>query len=56
MSLLDLFSDNASRQSAGPGQVFGVVTGFVADIKDPLNLGRVKLLFPWLAEDRFTIG
>ena len=35
-----------------PGQIFGVVTGIVADIKDPLNLGRVKLLFPWLAEEK----
>jgi uncharacterized protein involved in type VI secretion and phage assembly len=28
-----------------------VVTGIVRDIRDPKNLGRVKVDFPWLAED-----
>jgi len=28
--------------------VFGVVTGKVTDVKDPLGIGRVRVNFPWL--------
>lgn len=52
MSLLDLFSTDAHGQDAAQGRIYGVVTGIVADIKDPAGLGRVKLLFPWLAEEK----
>jgi uncharacterized protein involved in type VI secretion and phage assembly len=31
-------------------KVYGVVVGIVRDIKDPLNLGRLKVDFPWLGE------
>jgi uncharacterized protein involved in type VI secretion and phage assembly len=30
--------------------MYGVATGLVSDIRDPLQLGRVKVIFPWLAE------
>ncbi|GAA3058459.1 VgrG-related protein [Actinokineospora globicatena] len=33
----------------------GVVTGIVSDIRDPAKLGRVKVTFPWLADD-YTSG
>lgn len=52
MSFLDLLSVDAGQQDAAQGRIYGVVTGIVADIKDPANLGRVKLLFPWLAEEK----
>jgi uncharacterized protein involved in type VI secretion and phage assembly len=52
MSLLDLLSMDAHRQDTEQGRIYGVVTGIVADIVDPNGLGRVKLLFPWLAEER----
>ena len=32
-------------------RIYGVVTAVVTDNKDPDALGRVKLRFPWLAED-----
>jgi uncharacterized protein involved in type VI secretion and phage assembly len=52
MSLLDLLSMDAGRQDTEQGRIYGVVTGIVADIVDPDGLGRVKLLFPWLAEEK----
>jgi len=39
----------AARASGPP--VPGVVTGIVTGVDDPDGLGRVKLRFPWLAED-----
>jgi uncharacterized protein involved in type VI secretion and phage assembly len=50
MTLLDLFSFDASSRDRSRSRIYGVVTGLVQDIKDPLNLGRVKVIFPWLAE------
>jgi uncharacterized protein involved in type VI secretion and phage assembly len=48
--LLNVTGDAALRQD----RIYGVVTGIVRDIKDPRNLGRVKVNFPWLAEDADT--
>ncbi|MEV6524724.1 VgrG-related protein [Longispora sp. NPDC051575] len=33
----------------------GLVPGIVSDVRDPLELGRVRLTYPWLAKD-FTSG
>lgn len=52
MSLLDLFAIDAGHDDRNSGRIYGVVTGLVEDIKDPLNLGRVKVIFPWLAEQK----
>jgi phage protein D len=34
-----------------PGRFYGVAVGQVTDVKDPQDLARVKVRFPWLAED-----
>ena len=52
-SLLGLSSagaTNASHRAGGP-PVHGVVVALVTDVNDPDSMGRVKLSFPWLAED-----
>jgi uncharacterized protein involved in type VI secretion and phage assembly len=38
-----------------PDKIYGVVTGIVRDIRDPLGQGRVKVDFPWLAEQADTV-
>lgn len=52
MSSPDLFSAEARRADLDNSRIYGVVTGLVEDLKDPLNLGRVKVIFPWLAEQK----
>jgi phage protein D/phage baseplate assembly protein gpV len=48
-SLLGLTSMGAT--TAGPDRIPGTVVGLVTNVQDPLNIGRVKLKFPWLAPD-----
>jgi uncharacterized protein involved in type VI secretion and phage assembly len=49
MSLVELLRDKTGPQQQA-SKVYGVVVGIVRDIKDPENLGRVKVDFPWLGE------
>ncbi len=51
MSLLNLMSTAQNSPRAGNRRIYGVVTGIVRDINDPRGLGRVKVDFPWLAEE-----
>jgi uncharacterized protein involved in type VI secretion and phage assembly len=49
MSIVDLLQ--TVGESAGTrGKIYGVAVGIVRDIKDPKNLGRVKVDFPWMAD------
>ena len=50
MTLLDLLTVNNQDRDRDRSRIYGVVTGLVEDIKDPLNMGRVKVVFPWLGE------
>jgi len=51
-SLLALTSGGAGRSRAA--HIDGVVCGVVTDVKDPLDLARVKVMLPWLAPDYVT--
>jgi uncharacterized protein involved in type VI secretion and phage assembly len=50
MSDLELATPDSDRQYRPSSLVYGVATGLVSDIRDPLQLGRVQVIFPWLAE------
>jgi uncharacterized protein involved in type VI secretion and phage assembly len=50
MSLMRLMN-SVNPSKAGDTKIFGVVVGIVKDIMDPGGLGRVKVDFPWLAEE-----
>jgi uncharacterized protein involved in type VI secretion and phage assembly len=42
-----LKNDDSSENN----RIYGVVTAVVTDIKDELNIGRVKVKFPWMPKD-----
>jgi uncharacterized protein involved in type VI secretion and phage assembly len=52
MSLFNLLSATATQENGNDTRIFGAVTGIVQDIRDPKGLGRVKVNFPWLGEDK----
>ena len=52
MTLIELLTSVAKEDNGSGFKIYGAVTGFVQDVKDPLGLGRVKVDFPWLAEEK----
>jgi len=56
MSLVGLLANTSVSAAHQRGKIYGVVVGIVRDIKDPDGLGRVKVDFPWLAEDSDAVA
>ncbi|MFG3712512.1 phage baseplate assembly protein V [Micromonospora sp. NPDC047730] len=53
-SLLGLTGTDDTGGGTGSGRIDGVVCGVVSNVRDPRNLGRVKLALPWLSPDHET--
>jgi uncharacterized protein involved in type VI secretion and phage assembly len=57
MSLIEMLNPpHRDRPLQQRHKIFGVVVGIVRDIKDPENLGRVKVDFPWLGESSESVA
>jgi uncharacterized protein involved in type VI secretion and phage assembly len=50
MNLLDALLEPTDAPPADGRLIFGLVVGVVTNGKDPDNLGRVKVRFPWLSD------
>ena len=55
MSIIELLNTPNRPQQRG-NEIYGVVVGIVRDIKDPQNLGRVKVDFPWMGESSEAVA
>lgn len=55
MSIVELMRSTA-REASDRRQIGGVATGIVRDIRDPDNLGRVKVDFPWRTDDSGVVS
>ena len=55
MSLIELLN-NRDRPQQQRNKIYGVVVAIVRDIKDPQNLGRVKVDFPWMGESSEAVA
>ncbi len=50
MSLYDLLGDTSARNESD-SRLIGVAIGIVTNNKDPDDLGRVRVTFPWFSDD-----
>ncbi len=50
MSQTELFDILSGENPESTGRFYGVVTAKVTENKDPLQMGRIKVRFPWLRE------
>jgi uncharacterized protein involved in type VI secretion and phage assembly len=48
---MNLYDALAGDEGRGPLRIAGVVVAVVTNTKDPKNMGRVKVKFPWLSDN-----